>query len=134
MQEKTTYIKLECGPTPNVLATVPNTSGALCEIFVIPFFVARRKFWLTAASLVPCSDAANIGERNTWTQSEFCTWQNSVRGKSLQNVYIVYKARKRPNNAQGLVGYGKRRRSKGQIYAIQLVRQLVCDPPASWTT
>ena len=23
--------------------------------------------------------SANIGERNTWTQSEFCTWQNSVR-------------------------------------------------------
>ena len=41
------------------------------------------------AAGVPCSDAANIGERKTWTQSEFCTWQNSVqpgkipsRGKS----------------------------------------------------
>jgi len=30
---------------------------------------------------VPCSNAANIGERKTWTQSEFCTWQNSVRGQ-----------------------------------------------------
>jgi len=27
-----------------------------------------------------CSNAANVGERKTWTQSEFCTWQNSVRG------------------------------------------------------
>jgi len=30
---------------------------------------------------MPCCDAANIGERKTWTQSEFCTWQNSVRGQ-----------------------------------------------------
>jgi len=29
-----------------------------------------------------CSNGANIGERKTRTQSEFCTWQNSVRGKS----------------------------------------------------
>jgi len=39
--------------------------------------------WLTptARARVPCSNAANIGERKTWTQSEFCTWQNSVRGQ-----------------------------------------------------
>ena len=35
-----------------------------------------------AAVGVPCSNAANIGEGKTWTQSEFCIWQNSVRGKS----------------------------------------------------
>ena len=34
-----------------------------------------------SAAGVSCSNAANIGERKTWTQSEFCTWQNSVRGK-----------------------------------------------------
>ena len=28
---------------------------------------------------VPCSNAANMGERKSWTQSEFCSWQNSVR-------------------------------------------------------
>jgi len=27
---------------------------------------------------MPGSNAANIGERKTWTQSEFCSWQNSV--------------------------------------------------------
>jgi len=27
---------------------------------------------------VPCSNAANIGERKTWAQSEYCTWKNSV--------------------------------------------------------
>jgi len=29
--------------------------------------VQRRKVWLTLAAGVPCSNAANIGERNTWT-------------------------------------------------------------------
>jgi len=33
-----------------------------------------------ATARVPCSNAANIGERKTWTQSEFFTWQNSVSG------------------------------------------------------
>ena len=33
------------------------------------------------ATGVPCSNAANIGKRKTWTQSEFCRWQNSVRGQ-----------------------------------------------------
>jgi len=35
--------------------------------------------WLTPITRVPRSNAENIGERKTWTQSEFCTWQNSIR-------------------------------------------------------
>jgi len=69
---------------PNVMAAKPNISGGLCESSAIPFLVPRRKVWLTAAAQVPCSNAANIGERKTWTQSEFCSWKNSVRGKSPQ--------------------------------------------------
>jgi len=42
---------------------------------------ARYKVWLTCTAGVPCSNAANIGECKTWTQSEFCTWQNFVMGK-----------------------------------------------------
>jgi len=63
---------------PNVMAALLNIGGAL---------------WSTPQSLayahagMPCSNAANIGERKTWTQSEFCTWQNSVRGMSPDNVY-----------------------------------------------
>jgi len=45
---------------------------------VIPLLVLGRKVWLTPAAGVSCSNAANIGEGKTWTQSEFCTWQNSV--------------------------------------------------------
>jgi len=45
----------------------PNIGGDLCEISVIPFLVPRRKAWLTPAAGVPCSNAANIGERKTWT-------------------------------------------------------------------
>ena len=51
------------------------------------FLVPRHKVWLTAAARVPRSNAANIGERNTWTQSEFCSRQNSVTGQEPQNVY-----------------------------------------------
>jgi len=39
---------------------------------------------------VPCSNAANIGERKTWTQSEFCTRQNSVRRQEPRKcIYSV---------------------------------------------
>ena len=67
---------------PNVMAAQPNMGGALCGSSVIAFLVQRRKVWLTPAAAVPCSNAANIGEHKTWTQSEFCTGQNPVRGKS----------------------------------------------------
>ena len=43
--------------------------------------IPRRKVLLTPTAQVLCSNAANIGKRKTWTQSEFCTWQNSVRGQ-----------------------------------------------------
>jgi len=45
----------------------PNIGGALCERSVIPFLVSRRKVWLIPAAGVPCSNAANIRERKTWT-------------------------------------------------------------------
>jgi len=57
---------------PNVMAAQTNIGGAVCESSVIPFLVPRHKVWLTAAAGVPCSNAANIGERKTQrTQSEF---------------------------------------------------------------
>jgi len=52
---------------PNVMAALPNIGDDLCESSVIPFLVPRRKVWLTPAAGVPCSNAANIGERKTWT-------------------------------------------------------------------
>jgi len=51
------------------------------ERSLIPFLVTRRKVWLTHTARVSCSNAANIGQRKTWTQCECCTWQNSVRGQ-----------------------------------------------------
>jgi len=65
-----------------------TVDGALYGSSLIPFLVPRHKVWLTAAARVPCSNAANLGERKTWTQSEFCSWQYSVRGNSPKNVYI----------------------------------------------
>ena len=47
-----------------------------------------RKVWLMLTARVPCSNAANIVECKTWTQSEFRTWQNFVRGQEPPKVYI----------------------------------------------
>jgi len=49
---------------PNPMAALPITGGALCS---------SHKLWLTPSARVPCSDAANLGERKFWTQSEFCS-------------------------------------------------------------
>jgi len=72
---------IEDGPMPNVMVAQPNIGGAVCGSSVIPFLVPRHSLADGHCS-VPCSNAANIGERKTWTQSEFCSWQNSVRQKS----------------------------------------------------
>jgi len=74
---------------PIEMAAQPNIGGVLCESSVIPFLVPRRKVLLIP--LLECravSNAANIGQRQTWTQSEFYTWQNSVRGQEPQKMYI----------------------------------------------
>ena len=69
---------------PSVMVAQPNAGGALCESSVIPFLIPHRKVWLTPDSGEPCSNAANIGKRKTWTQSEFCILKNSVRGQEPQ--------------------------------------------------
>jgi len=48
------------------------------ESSVTLFLLQRRRVWLTHTARVLCSHAANI-EHKTLTQSEFCSWQNSVR-------------------------------------------------------
>jgi len=78
---------LECGPIPNVMAAQPNVGGVLCESSVIPLIAPRHKVWLTAAA-VPCRNGANVGERKTSTQSEFCRGQNSVTGNQPPKMYI----------------------------------------------
>jgi len=40
----------------------------------------RRKVWLRPAAGVPCSNTANIRERMTWTQSEYCIVANFRQG------------------------------------------------------
>ena len=44
---------------PIVMAALPNTP------------LLNAAVWLRPTTRVPCSNAANIGERKTWTQSEF---------------------------------------------------------------
>ena len=50
--------------------------------------IPRSKVWLTPAAGVPYSNAANIVERKSWTQSEVCTWQNSIRGQKPAKMHI----------------------------------------------
>jgi len=61
------------------MAALPNIGGAF----------ECRKVWLTLTARVPYSKVVNIGERKTWTQSEFCIWQNSVRGQRKVQAYSV---------------------------------------------
>jgi len=87
---------------PDVMAALPNTGGTLYKSSLIPFLVPRHKVWLMPRARVPCS---NIGERKTWSQSEFCTWKNSVRVQQPPKMYnIVYQPKRRPNIVQSLVG------------------------------
>jgi len=72
---------------PNVMAALPNIGGALCSS-------QRRKVWLTPTTPVPCSNAANIGERKIGTQSEFCTLQNSITGQEPRKCICSLPAKK----------------------------------------
>jgi len=72
---------------PSVMAVLPNIGGALCKSSVIPFLVPHCKLWLMPTARVQCSNAANIGERKTCMQSEFFSWQNSVRGQEPPKMY-----------------------------------------------
>jgi len=75
---------------PNVMAALPSIDGALRESCVILFLAQRRKLWLTAIARVPCSNRANVAERKTWTQSEFCSCQNSVRRQETRKrIYSI---------------------------------------------
>jgi len=97
------------------MAAQPNIGGALSESSVIPFLVPRHKVWLTAAAWVPCSHTANIGERNTWMQSEFRSWQDSVTGQEPpKTVYTAYQARRQLNIVQSLVASGEWRRCSNE--------------------
>ena len=83
---------------PNVMAALPNIDRAPSA--------QRCKVWLTPTTRVPCSYAANIEERKTWTQSQLCTWQKFRYGSwTPENVYIMSQPRRLSNIVQSLVGF-----------------------------
>jgi len=64
---------------PNSMVTLPNIGGALCST---PQFGSRPLLDCRAVTL-------RIGERKTSrTESEFCTWQNSVMEQQQPKMYI----------------------------------------------
>jgi len=66
---------------PNVMVALPNIGGALCSCNAAKF--GSRPLLDCRAVTLP------IGECKTWrTQSEFCTWQNSVTEQQPPNMYI----------------------------------------------
>jgi len=100
---------------PNVMAVQPNISGALCEIFVIPFLVPRRKVWLTPAAGVPCSNASDIGERKNWDVKwilHLTEFRQAARAP--ENAYTEYQPRRRPNIVKVRLAYGERRRCSNE--------------------
>jgi len=107
---------------PSVMATQPNIAGALCESFVIPVLVPRRQVWLAPAAEMPCSNAANIGERKTWTQSEFCTWQNSVRGQEPRKCIPSVPAQETANICEVWLASGERRRCSNDTKTHNLLK------------
>ena len=86
-----TLEQLQCGSMPNVMAARPNIDGALCESSVIiPFLEPRRKLWLTPAAGLPCSNAANTGERKTWTYSDIAPGKTPSGDKSPRKcIYSI---------------------------------------------
>jgi len=46
--------------------------------------------WLTPTARMPCSNAANIGERKTWTQVNLHLAKCRYGATACQNVYIMY--------------------------------------------
>jgi len=70
------------------MTALPSICGTVCKSSVIPFLVPCRKVCLTPTARMLCSNIANVGERKTWTHSEFCTWQNSVTGQEPPKIYI----------------------------------------------
>ena len=93
-------LQLECWPMPNAMAAQRNVGAVFCESSVIPLLVPRRKVWLTPAAGVPCSNAANIGERKIGRKVNFAPGKIPPDGSSppkMYILYIVYQARRRPN-------------------------------------
>jgi len=99
---------------PNVMDASPNIGGALCESSVIPFLVPRRKVWLTPVAGVPCSNAVNIGERKTWTYSEFCTGQNSVKGQFKSARKCIYSVPTQETSSKVWLASSERRRCSNE--------------------
>ena len=56
-------------------------------------FAQHRKVWLTPTTRVPCSNAANIGERKTWTQSDFFHMAKFRHGARAPPQKKMYKCR-----------------------------------------
>jgi len=72
---------------PNVMAAQPNIGGAVCESFVIPFFVPLRKVWLTHAAGVPYSNGSYRRTQDLGRKVNFAPGKIQSGAKAPENVY-----------------------------------------------
>ena len=74
-----------------VITLFINKVGVVCPIFLRGGADPSTRSGcalVTPSARVPCNNASNIVKRKTWTQSEFCTWQNSVTEQELPKMYV----------------------------------------------
>jgi len=95
-----------------VMAALPNIGGILYKTSLIPFLVPRHKVWLMPTTQVPCSNAANIGERKTWTRSEFA--KIPLGGKSPGKCIYSLPAQETAKHHAVWLTSGERRRCSSE--------------------
>jgi len=72
---------------PSVMAIQLNIGGALCESFVIPFRVPRRKAWLTPACVVMVPwENARLGRKVNFAPVKIPSGDNSPQNCILYSV------------------------------------------------
>ena len=80
-------------------AGVPQTNETISTASEPKFTILRghveemlllNRFFPIVDTCLSCEDIARetCAMVHRWTQSEFCTWQNSVRGQEIPKVYI----------------------------------------------
>jgi len=87
--------------------------------------------WLMLTARVPSTNAANIRELKTWTQTELCTWQNSVRRQQPRKRIYNYQPRRRPNIVQVWLTSVQRRRCSNEVKTRNPLKFAGCPKPAN---
>jgi len=67
-------------------------------------------------------EAAKLGERKTWMQSECCTWQNFLRGKNLRKCLYSVPAQESQTSCKVWLASVERRRCSNETKTRNLLK------------